>query len=40
MSIDVRSWHREGRLRAGQGFLHSLTWMWQPTQGIAVSRQN
>jgi hypothetical protein len=36
MSIDVRSWHREGRLRAGQSFLHSLTWMWQPTQGIGV----
>jgi hypothetical protein len=36
MSIDVRSWDREGRLRAGQCFLHSLTWMWQPTQGIGV----
>jgi hypothetical protein len=36
MSIDVRSWHREGLLRAGQCFAHSLTWNWQPTQGIAV----
>jgi hypothetical protein len=36
MSIDVRSWHREGLLRAGHGFLHSLTWMWEPTDGIAV----
>ena len=23
---DIRSWHREGRLRAGQCFLHTLTW--------------
>jgi hypothetical protein len=36
MSIDVRSWHREGRLHAGQCFLHTLTWMWRPTEGIAV----
>jgi hypothetical protein len=36
MSIDVRSWHREGLLRAGQCFLHSLTWNWEPTQGIGV----
>jgi hypothetical protein len=36
MSIDVRDWHREGRLRARQCFLHALTWMWEPTQGIAV----
>jgi hypothetical protein len=36
MSIDVRSWHREGRLRAGQCFLHPLTWMWEPTEGIGV----
>jgi hypothetical protein len=36
MSIDVRSWHREGRLRAGQCFLHTLTWNWRPTEGIAV----
>jgi hypothetical protein len=27
---------REGRLRAGQCFAHSLTWMWQPTEGIGV----
>jgi hypothetical protein len=25
MSIDVRSWDREGRLRPGQCFLHHLT---------------
>jgi len=36
MSIDIRSWHREGRLRAGQCFLHTLTWNWRPTEGIAV----
>ena len=36
MSIDVRSWHREGRLHAGQCFSHPPTWMWQPTEGIAV----
>ena len=36
MSIDIRGWHREGRLRAGQCFLHTLTWNWQPTEGIAV----
>jgi hypothetical protein len=36
MSIDIRGWHREGRLRAGQCFLHTLTWNWQPTEGIGV----
>ena len=36
MSIDIRGWHRDGRLRAGQCFLHSLTWNWEPTQGIGV----
>src|SRR6516165_8145128 len=36
MSIDIRSWHREGRLRAGQCFLHTLTWNWRPTEGMAV----
>jgi hypothetical protein len=36
MSIDIRSWDREGRLRAGQCFLHHLTWNWEPTQGIGV----
>src|SRR6516164_4963431 len=36
MSIDVRSWHREGRLRPGQCFAHSLTWMWEPTEEIGV----
>jgi hypothetical protein len=36
MSIGVRSWHREGRLRPGQCFAHSLTWMWEPTEGIGV----
>ena len=39
MSIDIRSWHREGRLRAGQCFLHTLTWNWRPTEGIAVLAQ-
>ena len=36
MAIDVRSWHREGRLRPGQCFAHSLTWMWEPTEEIGV----
>jgi hypothetical protein len=27
MSIDVRDWHREGLLRAGNCFAHFLTWM-------------
>ena len=36
MSIDIRSWHREGRLRPGQCFAHSLTWLWEPTEGIGV----
>jgi hypothetical protein len=36
MAIDVRSWHREGRLRGRQCFLHPLTRMWQPTEGIGV----
>ena len=36
MSIDVRTWHREGRLRPGQCFAHSLTWMWEPTEEIGV----
>jgi hypothetical protein len=36
MSIDIRSWHREGLLRARQCFLHPLTWMWEPTEGIGV----
>jgi hypothetical protein len=36
LSIDVRSWHREGLLRAGQYFTYSLTWMWEPTEAITV----
>jgi hypothetical protein len=39
MSIDIRSWHREGLLRVGQCFLHSLTWNWEPTEGIGVLRK-
>ena len=30
MSIDVRSWHREGLLRIGQPFAHALTWGGEP----------
>jgi hypothetical protein len=36
MSIDIRSWHREGLLRAGQCFAHPLIWMAEPTEGIGV----
>ena len=36
MSIDVRRWHREGLLRAGQRFAHALTWVGEPTEGIRV----
>jgi hypothetical protein len=36
MSIDVRSWHRQGLLRAGQRFGHPLPWMGEPTEGIGV----
>jgi hypothetical protein len=36
MSIDVRPWHRQGLLRAGQHFGHPLTWMEEPTEGIGV----
>jgi hypothetical protein len=36
MSIDVRRWHREGLLRAGQRFAHALTWLGEPTEGIRV----
>ena len=36
LAIDVRSWHREGRLRPGPCFAHSLTWMWEPTEEIGV----
>jgi hypothetical protein len=32
----VRDWHREGLLRAGSCFAHALTWMYEPTEGIAV----
>jgi hypothetical protein len=39
MSIDIRNWHRGGLLRAGQCFLHTLTWNWRPTEGIAVLAQ-
>jgi hypothetical protein len=36
MSIDVRSWHRQGLLCAGQRFSHALTWMWVPAEGVDV----
>jgi hypothetical protein len=36
MSIDVRRWHREGRLRVGRRFSHALTWVGEPTEGIRV----
>jgi hypothetical protein len=36
MSIDVRSWHRERLLCAGQRFSHALTWMGEPTEGVDV----
>jgi hypothetical protein len=36
MSIDVRSWHREGLLRIGQPFAHALTWGGEPTEGMGV----
>jgi hypothetical protein len=36
MSIDVRSWNREGLLRGGKCFLHPLTWTCEPTGGIGV----
>jgi hypothetical protein len=36
VSIDVRDWHREGLLRAGNCFPPFLNWMGEPTEGIAV----
>jgi hypothetical protein len=36
MSIDVRSWHRQRLLCAGQRFSHALTWMGEPTEGVDV----
>ena len=36
MSVDVRSWHREGLLRVGQRFSRPLTRMSGPTVGINV----
>jgi hypothetical protein len=36
MSIDGRTGHREGVLSARQCVLHSLAWMWAPTERIAV----
>jgi hypothetical protein len=36
MSIDVRRWHREGLLCAGQRFSHPLTWTWMPTESVDV----
>jgi hypothetical protein len=39
MALDVRKWYREDLLRAGQCFLHTLTWNWQPTEAIAVRLQ-
>ena len=36
MPIDVRRWHREGRLRVGGRFTHALTWLGEPTEGIRV----
>ena len=36
MSIDIRAWHRDGLLRAGQCFAYPLTWMWKPTEGVGV----
>jgi hypothetical protein len=35
-SIDVRRWHREGRLRAGQWFSCSWTWVGEPSGSISV----
>jgi hypothetical protein len=35
-SIDVRRWHREGRLRAGQWFSCSWTWGDEPSGSISV----
>jgi hypothetical protein len=32
MAIDVRDWHREGLLRAGNCFPHFLIWMGEPTE--------
>jgi hypothetical protein len=36
MSVDVRHWHRQGLLHAGQRFGHALTWGGEPTEGIGV----
>jgi hypothetical protein len=36
MSINARSWHRQGLLCAGQRFGHALTWMGEPTEGVDV----
>jgi len=35
-SIDVRRWHREGRLRPGQYFSWSWTWGGEPSGNIGV----
>jgi hypothetical protein len=35
-SIDVRRWHREGRLHAGQSFMCSWTWHGEPSGSIDV----
>jgi hypothetical protein len=34
--IDVRRWHREGRLHAGQSFSYSWTWCGKPFGSINV----
>jgi hypothetical protein len=36
ISIDVRRWHREGRLRPGQCFRCSWTWGGEPSGSISV----
>jgi hypothetical protein len=38
MSIDVRRWHREGLLCAGQRFSHPLTWTWMPTASMLLPK--
>jgi hypothetical protein len=35
-SIDVRRWHRVGRLQPSQTFLYSLTWGGEPANSITV----
>ena len=35
-SIDVRQWHRQGRLRSGQQFSWSWTWSGEPAGSITV----